>query len=60
MSEYEGFYVCVLYSYLKSLGVECISEDVTSIGQIDLALLLQDKIYLFDFKMKNSGELPLE
>ena len=49
--EYEGFYASVIYSYLQSLGLEIIGEDVTNLGRIDLTLFVEDKIYIIEFKV---------
>ena len=48
---YEGFYSSIFYSYFCALGVEVIGEDVTSRGRIDLTVKLNDKIYIFEFKV---------
>jgi hypothetical protein len=47
----------VIYSYLASVGVELIAEDITNKGRVDLTLKLktedreQLKIYIFEFKL---------
>ncbi|MCB4205195.1 ATP-binding protein [Deferribacterales bacterium Es71-Z0220] len=48
---YEGFYASVIYTYLASLGVKVIGEDVTNKGRIDLTLFVGDKIYILEFKV---------
>ncbi|ADR19759.1 ATP-binding protein [Calditerrivibrio nitroreducens] len=48
---YEGFYASVVYSYLASLGVDLIGEDVTNKGRIDLTVFVSDKIYIMEFKV---------
>ncbi len=55
---YEGFYASVIYAYLASLGLQIIAEDVTVNGRIDLSVLFQDKVYLFEFKV--TDEEPLK
>jgi len=54
--EYEGFYASVIYSYLQSLGVEIIGEDVTNLGRIDLSVFIEDKIYIIEFKVVEEVE----
>jgi hypothetical protein len=49
--EYEGYYVCVLYAYIKALGIELIGEDVTNKGRIDLTIKLPHTIYVIEFKV---------
>ena len=58
MNEYEGFYAAVVYTFLYSLAFPVIAEDTTNKDSIDLTVVLDDKIYIFEFKVK--GENPLE
>ena len=57
--EYEGFYASVIYSYLQSLGLEIIGEDVTNLGRIDLTLFIEDKIYILEFKVIDNEQLTI-
>jgi len=54
IADYEGYYASVVYAYLASLGFETIAEDTTNKGRMDLTLKLEDKIYLFEFKLAES------
>ncbi len=56
IDSYEGFYASVIYAYLASLGVDLIAEDVTNKGRIDLTILLPDKAYIIEFKVKSERE----
>ena len=62
IAKYEGFYASVLHSYLQSLGMELISEDITNKGRIDLTVKFNERVYIFEFKVKQrlKGETPLE
>ncbi len=60
LERYEGYYGSVLYSFLASLGVEVIAEDITNRGRIDLTVLVGDKVYIFEFKVGGSGKEALE
>jgi hypothetical protein len=51
MKLHEGFYASVIYSYLASLGFRIVGEDVTNKGRIDLTLFVEDKVYIFEFKV---------
>jgi hypothetical protein len=51
LDKYEGYYSSIFYSALQSLGVECIAEDVTNKGRIDLTVKIGDYIYIFEFKI---------
>ncbi len=56
IDSYEGYYASVIYAYLASLGVDLIAEDVTNKGRIDLTILLPDKAYIIEFKVKDGKE----
>ncbi|GIV43451.1 MAG: hypothetical protein KatS3mg035_0574 [Bacteroidia bacterium] len=60
IKDYEGFYGSVVYAFFKGLGLNCIIEDHTSIGRIDLTLKITNKIYIFEFKMVQHKEKPIE
>jgi hypothetical protein len=51
---YEGYYASVIYAYLASLGVNIIAEDVTNRGRVDLTVILNDIVYILEFKVLNS------
>jgi hypothetical protein len=57
LQNYEGFYASVLYAYFASLGLKIIAEDVTNQGRIDLTLIINDKIYIFEFKVIKENPL---
>ena len=46
-----------VYTYLASLGVKLIAEDVTNKGRIDLTLKFKNKIYIIEFKVNNENAL---
>ena len=54
---YEGFYASVIYVYLQSLGLTIIGEDVTNKGRIDLTIIMDDAIYIFEFKVDAKGAI---
>lgn len=50
-----------MYAFFKGLGLNCILEDHTNKGRIDLSILLKEAIYIFEFKVRRVGnEAPLE
>jgi len=51
IARYEGYYASVFYSYFASLGMQVIAEDVTDKGRIDMSVLFNDQVYLFEFKV---------
>ncbi len=49
---YEGYYSSVIYVYFSALACDAlIAEDHTNKGRIDLTLKVEDKIYIFEFKV---------
>ncbi len=49
--EYEGYYGSVVYSYLASIGLDIIPEDITNLGRMDLSAKLEDNVFVFEFKL---------
>lgn len=51
ISQYEGYWSSVFYSYFVALGLNVIPEDVTNHGRIDMTVKFNGHIYLFEFKV---------
>lgn len=51
IQHYEGFYASVFYSYFASLGLRVTVEDATNFGRMDMTLLFNDQVYIFEFKV---------
>ena len=51
IANFEGFYASVVYVYLQSLGFHIIGEDVTNKGRIDLTIIMDNAIYIIEFKI---------
>lgn len=54
IANYEGYYASVIYAYFASLGFPTSPEDKTNQGSIDLSVLVDDKAYVFEFKVVDS------
>ncbi len=48
---YEGYYASVFYSYFAALGLDIRMEDSISHGRLDMAVLFNGNVYLFEFKV---------
>ena len=48
---YEGYYASVFYSYFAALGLDITVEDSSSHGRLDMAVLFNGQVYLFEFKV---------
>ncbi|SFV62508.1 FIG00914433: hypothetical protein [hydrothermal vent metagenome] len=58
IQNYEGFYASVIYAYFAGTGFDkIIAEDVTNVGRIDLSVFIDNKVYIFEFKVDQSGAL---
>ena len=51
IARYEGYYASVFYSYFASLGMDIRVEDSSSHGRTDMAVLFNNHVYLFEFKV---------
>ena len=51
IANYEGYYASVFYSYFAALGLDITVEDSSSHGRLDMAVLFNDRVYLFEFKV---------
>ncbi|MCL4513975.1 MAG: PD-(D/E)XK nuclease domain-containing protein, partial [Candidatus Eremiobacteraeota bacterium] len=51
LSSYEGFYASIVYAYFTASGLNCIVEDSTSKGKLDMAVFYKNRCYLFEFKV---------
>ncbi len=50
MSQYEGYYASVLFSFFMSTGYEVRGEDVSRRGRADIVVLARDKVYVVEIK----------
>ena len=51
IAHYEGYYASVFYSYFAGLGLNITVEDSSSHGRLDMAVLFNGNVYLFEFKV---------
>ncbi|MXW80281.1 MAG: ATP-binding protein [Gemmatimonadetes bacterium] len=51
IAHYEGYYASVFYSYFAGLGLDITVEDSSSHGRLDMAVLFNGHVYLFEFKV---------
>ena len=51
IAQYEGYYASVFYSHFAALGLDIRLEDVTNHGRIDMTVLFNGNVYLFEFKV---------
>lgn len=51
IAQYEGYYASVFYSHFAALGLDIRLEDTTHKGRIDMTVLFNGHVYLFEFKV---------
>ena len=51
ITDYEGYYASVFYSYFAALGYEIAVEESSSHGRLDMAVRAGGDLYLFEFKV---------
>ena len=51
LSGFEGYYVSIFYSYFAALGMDIRLEDPTNQGRIDMTVLFDAQVFLFEFKV---------
>lgn len=51
IANYEGYWASVFYALFASLGFQTITEDATSLGNIDMTLIVGNHVYIFEFKV---------
>jgi hypothetical protein len=56
IDQYEGYYASVFYAYFASIGVDVRVEDPTHYGQVDMAVLMPEVVYVFEFKVIDGEE----
>ncbi len=56
INEYEGFYASVVYALFNGSGLTTITEDATNKGKIDLTVMIENKVYIIEFKVIKETE----
>ena len=51
LANFEGYYASIFYSYFAALGLDIRLEDTTHKGRIDMAVLFEGQVLLFEFKV---------
>jgi hypothetical protein len=58
LADYEGYYASVFYCYFKALGLDVTAEDTTNHGRIDMTVRLENRVFIFEFKVKDIDKTP--
>ena len=55
IARHEGYYASVFYSHFAAAGLDVRVEESTSVGRLDMAVLFDGQVWLFEFKMVEDG-----
>ncbi|MCY4212055.1 MAG: ATP-binding protein [Gammaproteobacteria bacterium] len=55
MAHFEGYYASVFYASFAAAGLDVRAEDATSHGRLDMAVLLGERVFLFEFKVSEAA-----
>jgi hypothetical protein len=55
IAQYEGYYASIFYSHFAAMGLDIRLEDATNQGRIDMTVLFNGHVYIFEFKVVNKG-----
>jgi len=58
LAEYEGYYSSIFYCYFAALGLDVTPEDTTNHGRIDMTVILENRIFIFEFKVVDIDKTP--
>ena len=56
IARYEGYWSSVFYAWFRASLDHLAVEDATSRGRLDMALQLEENVYLFEFKVAERSE----
>ncbi|MGF1531944.1 MAG: ATP-binding protein, partial [Puniceicoccaceae bacterium] len=51
IARYEGYYASVFYAFFASLGLDVRPEESSNAGRLDMAVLLENRALIFEFKV---------
>ena len=59
IDHFEGFYSSMFYAFFAAQGFDIIPEDFTNKGKIDLTIITNTGVFIFEFKMKTNPQNAL-
>jgi hypothetical protein len=51
IAQYEGYYASIFYSHFAAMGLDIRLEDVTNHGRMDMTVLFNGRVFIFEFKV---------
>lgn len=59
IADFEGYYASVLFAFLSSIGYEVKTEESTNRRRVDMSLIGDENIFIFEFKVDMPAESAL-
>lgn len=56
IAHFEGYWASVFYGYFSSIGVSVHVEESSRNGRMDMAVLFDNRVYIFEFKVVKQGD----
>ena len=56
IAHFEGYWASVFYGYFSSIGVSVHVEESSRNGRMDMTVLFDNRIYIFEFKVVTQGD----
>jgi hypothetical protein len=60
IQHFEGFYSSLFYAFFAAQGFTILPEDFTNRGRMDMSIVTDNTIYIFEFKMKTNVKNALQ
>jgi hypothetical protein len=51
VAQFEGYYASIFYSHFAAMGLDIRLEDTTNHGRIDMTVLFNGRVFIFEFKV---------
>ena len=51
VAQFEGYYASIFYSHFAAMGLDIRLEDVTNHGRMDMTVLFNGRVFIFEFKV---------
>ena len=51
IAQYEGYYASIFYSHFAAMGLDIRLEDTTNHGRMDMTVLFNGRVFIFEFKV---------
>jgi len=60
IAHFEGFYTSLFYAFFAAQGFTIMPEDFTNRGRMDMSVITNNAVFIFEFKMKTNPKNALQ